>query len=280
MRNRVISVGLLCVVSACADDALDHIKKETLVIRTPHVEDAKCALIDKRGTRWMLRKSPGPVTVRAGNGPMTITCTKKNYEKTIISVEEEKVDLQNYPGFLEEVSGFVEDPYSNIITRYPDEILVWMKPLHWDSEDAERAWAYEKDIYEKQQEAKKQARLAEERRLKELEIQTRIKSQETMDQQRQHLFNSKWFRWLDDSNPKLHQNLNQPMYNTQEHIDKSAKDKPEPPSEPINWQSEDQRLRPPPAPDENDSSWKFWQSDWFKGLTTMQKRATKQYPTE
>lgn len=262
---------ILFLLSGCVE--VERIKQQSIVLRTPHVTDAKCVLSDKRGTAWKVKKTPGVVTVRAGNAPLNIVCEKKGYRKTIKSVEEERVNFRNYPGFLEEVSGFVQDPFSNIATKYPDEIAVWMEPLQWESEEAMREWAYDKNIYEKQQEAIRIAREEEERRLREMEIELRTKYSNRLKQQRQRLYNSKWFEWLkEDGRERQERSIN----DIEERITGAQEEEPRE-VEPINWRSQGSTRY---EPEENkESKWKFWKSDWFKNSTqAWDKKPSKRYP--
>lgn len=199
-------VVLLFSVSACVEslsESVERVKRQTILVQTPHVLDAKCRLTDRKGYRWRVENTPNVVTVRNGHSPLTVICTRDGYKKTIVQIEEENVNFENYPGFFEEVSALLQDPYANIATKYPNEIYVWMEPHQWQSDAKMREWAYEKQIYERQQAAIIEKREAEERRLKELEIKLRAKHQETIKQQRNHLHQAwrdtalyKWFRQL------------------------------------------------------------------------------------
>lgn len=195
MKIQPLVLILLLVLAGC-DTYVTTARVQTIMVHTPYVENAECVFTDKRGSKWMLFSSPGVVTVKVGNPPLHVECTKYGYKKTLAQVYEEPVDFDHYPGFLEEAVGFAQDPYGRIATKYPDEIKVFIEPHEWASDERMREFFFEKKIYENQMEAKKYAIAMEKKRLDELERKLKVEKEERMKQQRKDIFNSRWFRWM------------------------------------------------------------------------------------
>lgn len=110
---------------------------QTLFIETPSVTGAACRLADSKQGVWYLPATPGAVTVRRGDGPMHVVCEKEGYETTVVTVEEEfaAATLGNViPGGA---VGIFVDAVSGAAQRYPDKVVVWMKPTRFATpEDA------------------------------------------------------------------------------------------------------------------------------------------------
>ena len=126
-----------------------------LRIDTPHVTGASCELTDKKGTKYYLQKTPGSVTVRKGDGPMTIVCKKEGYHATTIILKEgfHGATLGNI--LLGGPVGIIIDAVSGAAQKYPKTALVWLEPLNWESEEEREAWLKEKQAFEKAENKKK-----------------------------------------------------------------------------------------------------------------------------
>jgi hypothetical protein len=109
----------------------------TLLIETPAVTAAACRLADSRqGVRY-LPATPGAVTVRRGDGPVPIVCEKEGYETTVVTVEEEFAAATLGNVILGGAVGIFVDAVSGAAQRYPDKLVVWMKPTRFATpEDA------------------------------------------------------------------------------------------------------------------------------------------------
>lgn len=170
MRKFIIFVPVLFLVGcSMAIDTVKRSRTQNILVRTPHVDDAKCKLTDARGRSWRVRKTPDVVAVEDGHSPLQVICRKDGYKTTIKTVNEHKEELLTIDGkrisiesghhfttkaprliptAIKEASSFMLDPTGNISTKYPNEIAIWMEPEVWQSEQAMRVWAYDRYIWE------------------------------------------------------------------------------------------------------------------------------------
>jgi hypothetical protein len=103
------------------------------------VYDASCKLTDKKDRSWHLR-TPGTVMVRKGDGPMTILCEKEGYKPSQLVVEETITAATFGNIILGGAVGVVVDAATGAAQKYPANIIVWMEPEKWASEEDKTAW--------------------------------------------------------------------------------------------------------------------------------------------
>jgi len=128
---------------------------QTISIVTPDAEEAKCELADSKSGRWYLPQSPGSVTVKKGDGPMTITCRKEKYKTAVVQVDEELAGATLGNIILGGGIGIFVDAASGAAQKYPDQVYVWMEPNKWSSAEKKQDWMDRKSAYEREQEEKR-----------------------------------------------------------------------------------------------------------------------------
>ena len=122
--------------------------QQSIFVDTPHVDGAECKLTDSKKGAWHLPSTPGSVSVLKGDGPMNVVCTKEGYERGITSVDETLAGATLGNIILGGGVGFLVDAASGAAQKYPDSIVVWMKPTSWSSEEEKQSWLQEKRDYE------------------------------------------------------------------------------------------------------------------------------------
>ncbi len=172
---KIIFVGLvLFLVTGCvsAINSAKLARTQNILVQTPFADGAKCKITDARGVSWRARRTPISVAVLEGHSPLHVVCRKKGFKNTTLTVREHKEELLTidgervtlglydqfttkaprlFPTVVKEATGIILDPLGNLSTKYPEEIVVWMEPLKWDSEEQMREWAFEKRVWENQQ---------------------------------------------------------------------------------------------------------------------------------
>lgn len=113
-----------------------------------NVVDASCELTDKKGGKWYAPSTPGTVTVRKGDGPMSIVCKKEGYKISTLSVDETLVGATFGNIILGGGIGVLVDAASGAAQQYPDQIIVWMEPEEWTSVEDKLAWLKNKQEHE------------------------------------------------------------------------------------------------------------------------------------
>jgi len=167
MPKFVLLLIILSLVGCTAFETARLARTQTILIKTPHAEGAKCTLTDARGRSWRVRKTPASIAVEDGHSPLHVVCKKRGHKTTAITVREMKEELLTIdgervtmgiydqfpnkmprliPAALKEASSFVIDPIGNISTKYPEEVTVWMEPDMWESKEQMIAWAYDREI--------------------------------------------------------------------------------------------------------------------------------------
>jgi hypothetical protein len=134
-------------LSACA--TIVSGTQQSLFVDTPHVEGAQCQLKDSKAGAWYLPSTPGTVTVSKGNGPMNIVCKKAGYQTGVVSVDEDVSGATFGNIILGGGIGIFVDAASGAAQKYPDQIVLWMKPQHFASAAARKEWEADKAAYEK-----------------------------------------------------------------------------------------------------------------------------------
>jgi hypothetical protein len=147
-RLRKVCVPLAGVIPLAACATVVSGTSQTLFVETPRVTGAACRLSDSQQGTWYLPSTPGSVTVRKGYGPLHIVCEKDGYETTIVSGDEEFAPATLGNIVLGGAIGIFVDAASGAAQRYPDKVVVWMKPLRFTSPEEGTAWEAAKRAYE------------------------------------------------------------------------------------------------------------------------------------
>lgn len=131
-------VSILFAVSGCS--SVTKGTSQELFVETQDVEDAKCTLASEKGT-WTLESTPGYVNVDRGGGSLTVECTKEQYLKSEMLVEEafEEMTLGNI--LIGGLVGVVVDAASGAAFKYPPNISIIMRPMLTNLENGATASA-------------------------------------------------------------------------------------------------------------------------------------------
>lgn len=160
MKN-IYGLVLVLLLGGCA--TIVSGTQQNVFVDTPHVDGAECKLTDSKNGSWHLDSAPGSVSVIKGNGPLNIVCTKSGYERGIVSVEEGVTGATFGNIILGGGIGIFVDAASGAAQKYPDKIIVWMKPKKWASAAARKDWEAERAEYERKVQAELEARKKAER---------------------------------------------------------------------------------------------------------------------
>lgn len=157
IMNAFAAISVL-VMTGCATVVSGT--QQSVFIETPHVDGAECKLQDSKHGSWYLPATPGAVTVLKGNGPMNVTCKKSGYQTSTVSADDEFAGATLGNIILGGGIGVFVDAASGAAQKYPDKIIVWMKPLKWTSAKQREEWeaakaAYEKELAEKMEAQRK-----------------------------------------------------------------------------------------------------------------------------
>lgn len=145
---------IVILLSLCGCSTIVSGTQQSVFIETPHANGAECKLTDSKSGSWYLNDTPASITVAKGNGPMNVTCNKKGYKTTTISVDEEVAGATFGNIILGGGIGILVDAASGAAQKYPDKIVVWIKPQQFDSSSTQKAWENEKAAYEQEQKKK------------------------------------------------------------------------------------------------------------------------------
>lgn len=202
--RKIITSLILLIVSGCAStmESLKMANTQNLLIQTPHVNGAECELSDKGGRKWRLWETPGTIAVKQGHPPLVIICTKKGFKKSVLTINEQKEELLTIdgkridvslfnqfptkfprliPGTIRETAGFMQDPTGSVSTEYPNEVIVWMEPKKWESEEQMREWAFDREVQDRAEFINEEdAKLNEERRKAKRRVDSKAR-EEKMD---------------------------------------------------------------------------------------------------
>lgn len=143
----ILLLGITGISSGCA--TLTTGTTQNMSITTEKdVTGARCELIDSREGKWYISGTPGSVTVRKGDGPMTITCTKEGYKPAELLVEEKFAGATLGNVIIGGGIGVIIDAASGSAQKYPDQVIIWMEPEVWESEQARIEWQEAKKKFE------------------------------------------------------------------------------------------------------------------------------------
>lgn len=143
----VLALAMLVHISGCATLVKGSDQELTLTTEKS-VAGAECELTDAKGEKWHAADTPAIVTVKKGNGPMTVICKKEGYKTTTAVIEETVAGATFGNIILGGGIGVLVDAASGAAQHYPQQITVWMEPLEWKSEEERIAWNSEKSAYD------------------------------------------------------------------------------------------------------------------------------------
>ena len=155
MKNLILAI-LSLALGACA--SITSGTQQAIFIDTPMLNGATCKLTDSKSGNWYLPASPGSVSVLKGDGPMNVVCDKADYITGITSVDEEVAGATFGNIILGGGIGILVDAATGAAQKYPDKIVVWMRPVAWQSPDDEVAWNAGKQKFDAEEAAKKAAK--------------------------------------------------------------------------------------------------------------------------
>lgn len=146
--KQLIMVALCALLGACA--SITSGTQQALFIETPMVDGALCKLTDSKKGSWYLPTTPGSVSVLKGDGPMNVVCEKTGYVTGITSVDEETAGATFGNILLGGGIGIFVDAATGAAQKYPDKVVVWMRPTEWKSPDQEVSWNAEKRKFDEE----------------------------------------------------------------------------------------------------------------------------------
>ena len=157
---RIFAILLACAFfSGCA--SIVSGTQQSLFVDTPMVDGATCKLNDSKNGSWYLPSTPGSVSVLKGNGPMNVVCEEASYNTGITSGDEDTAGATFGNILLGGGIGIFVDAATGAAQKYPDKVVVWMKPKEWKSSEEEVGWNAEKRKFEEAEaraKAEKEAR--------------------------------------------------------------------------------------------------------------------------
>ncbi len=153
----VTTLAAAAVLSSGCATVTTGTTQSVSVITEKDVEGARCELRDSQNRRWSIPDSPGTVEVRKGDGPMTIRCKKSGFETATRVVEEVLVGATLGNVILGGGIGVVIDAVSGAAQQYPEQIVIWMRPEEWESEEQEEQWRAAKRAFEAEREEHRRA---------------------------------------------------------------------------------------------------------------------------
>ena len=151
MKTMILG-ALSLLLGACA--SITSGTQQAVFVETPMVNGAVCKLTDSKKGSWYLPASPGSVSVLKGDGPMNVVCDKDGYTTGITSVDEEVAGATFGNIILGGGIGIFVDAATGAAQKYPDKVVVWMRPVVWKSPDDEIAWNEQKRKFDEEEEAK------------------------------------------------------------------------------------------------------------------------------
>ena len=149
----LLSLPLIIGLSACS--TITTGTTQSLTVETPFADGAKCSLVDTKGSTWRVTQTPQTVEVNKGDGPMTITCTKSDYQRGTTVLEEGFAGMTLGNAILGGGVGLIVDAASGAAQEYPDSVSVWMQPNKWKSSAQKAEWEAAKAAHDAEMEAKK-----------------------------------------------------------------------------------------------------------------------------
>lgn len=141
----IVGISLLSACSSVVHDKLQYIR-----IETPDADGAACELRDYREYHYKIRNTPDAIKVEKGYPPLRVTCHREGFETTTVKASEIYDPL--VPGdFVADKLGYVLADYRHASHVYPATVVVWMRPLYFESAEAEAEWEKKVENYYKEE---------------------------------------------------------------------------------------------------------------------------------
>jgi hypothetical protein len=137
---------ITCVITGCATITTGT-DQGIKVITEKDITGASCTLVDSKGNRSFIPRTPGTTYMTRGNAPVVITCAKPGYKTTAVEISEEIAGATMGNIILGGGIGIIFDASSGAAQRYPDKVVIWMEPNEWPDEDSKLLWEEEKRSY-------------------------------------------------------------------------------------------------------------------------------------
>ena len=118
------------------------------IVTEPGITGASCSIIDSKKNIAFVPHTPGTTHLTRGNGPATVTCKKPGFKPVSLPLQESLASATMGNVILGGGIGLIVDAASGAAQRYPDQVVVWLEPLEWDSETDRQRWLEEKQAYE------------------------------------------------------------------------------------------------------------------------------------
>jgi hypothetical protein len=154
MNKNLFMLAMLVPLASCA--TITTGTSQSVNVVTLNTEGADCKLTDSKSGAWYVKDTPATATVRKGDGPMTITCSKDGFKKGTSTVDEELVGATFGNIILGGGIGIAVDAFSGAAQKYPPEFQVWMEPEQFKNSDEKKKYELAKVEYDAKLEKKKE----------------------------------------------------------------------------------------------------------------------------
>ncbi|MBI3440483.1 MAG: hypothetical protein HY052_01545 [Proteobacteria bacterium] len=125
MRRLLLLIPVVLTLASC--NTMSNKTYQKISIHTPGVENVECIL--ETSVNKYLVLTPGVVDVDRASDPLTVTCQKAQYLKTVEVLESK---LRMVPSQLDVFNGIIPglsyDIASNSIYAYPETVVINMVP--------------------------------------------------------------------------------------------------------------------------------------------------------
>jgi hypothetical protein len=135
---KVILAFLGTVVVGCATIASGT--TQSIMIDTFNAHGATCKGVDKKGREYFWVNTPSSTTVQKGDAPMTITCDKSGFKRTVHVIDETIVAATFGNIILGGGIGFLVDATSGAAQEYPTLVKFPLEPDESASQEVKAAY--------------------------------------------------------------------------------------------------------------------------------------------
>lgn len=143
-----IGIGVCagCAISGCAT-ITSGTDQGIRVVTEMDVTGASCTMVDSKGNRSFIPRTPGTTYMTRGNAPLIITCSKPGYKTASLAIGEEIAGATMGNVILGGGIGIIFDASSGAAQRYPDKVVIWMEPEEWPDEASRLQWEEQRRAY-------------------------------------------------------------------------------------------------------------------------------------
>jgi len=146
-------LALALTLSGCATIASGT--TQSILVDTFNATGATCKGVDKKGREYYWVNTPSSTTVQKGDGPMSITCEKAGFKKTIHTIDETITASTFGNIILGGGIGFLVDATSGAAQEYPTLVRFPLEPDESASADVKDAYNKAKQAMVKEKETEK-----------------------------------------------------------------------------------------------------------------------------